>query len=160
VLTSLSVALSSWWVKAPLLIAIGLACDLCRRRLPLAFLSAAGATLFASLLVGPLKDLFDRARPPEADPGLGSLVEIPENASFPSGHAATAFAAATAIGIVSPRMRPYALTLAAGVALSRVYLRVHFPLDVLAGALLGAGIGALAAWAALSLVRRADPQAA
>ncbi len=141
--------------------AIGLACDvLCRRRLPLAFLSAAGATFFASLLVGPLKDIFDRARPPEADPGLGSLVALPENASFPSGHAATAFAAATAIGILSPRMRPYALALAAGVALSRVYLRVHFPLDVFAGALLGAGVGALVAWGALSVLRRAGPQPA
>jgi undecaprenyl-diphosphatase len=159
-LTAISVALSSWWVKGPLIVAIGLACDVCRRRLPLAFVSAAAATLFASLMVGPLKDLFDRARPPEADPGLDALVALPENASFPSGHAATAFAAATAIGILSPRMRPYALALAAGVALSRVYLRVHFPLDVLAGSLLGAGVGALVAWAALSLVRRANPQPA
>jgi undecaprenyl-diphosphatase len=158
-LTAVFVVLSAWWVKGPLLVGLGLGCDLWRRRVPLAFLSAGAATLAASLIVGPLKDLFDRARPPEADPGLGSLAAIPENASFPSGHAATAFAAATAIGILSPRMRPYALALAVGVGLSRIYLRVHFPLDVLAGALLGAAIGALVAWAALSLARPADPRA-
>jgi undecaprenyl-diphosphatase len=47
------------------------------------------------------------------------------------------------------------LILAAAVALSRVYLRVHFPLDVLAGSLLGAGLGALAALLALQLTARA-----
>jgi undecaprenyl-diphosphatase len=160
VLTAVFVLLSAWWVKGPLLVGLGLGCDIWRRRLPLAFLSAGAATLSASLVVGPLKDAFDRARPPEADPGLGSLAAIPDNASFPSGHAATAFAAATAIGILSPRMRPYALALAAGVALSRIYLRVHFPLDVVAGALLGAGIGALVAWAALRVARPADPRPA
>jgi undecaprenyl-diphosphatase len=159
-LTALFVLLSAWWVKGPLLVGLGLGCDLWRRRVPQAFLAAGAATIAASLIVSPLKDLFERARPPEADPGLGSLVAIPENASFPSGHAATAFAAATAIAILSPRMRPYALGLAAAVALSRVYLRVHYPLDVLAGALLGAGLGALAAFAALKLFRSAEPSPA
>jgi undecaprenyl-diphosphatase len=159
-LTALFVVLSAWWVKGPLLVGLGLGCDLWRRRVPQAFLAAGAATLAASLIVGPLKDLFERSRPPEADPGLGSLVAIPENASFPSGHAATAFAAATAIAILSPRMRPYALGLAAAVALSRVYLRVHYPLDVLAGALLGAGLGALAAIVALKLFRSAEPRPA
>jgi undecaprenyl-diphosphatase len=160
VLTAVFVALSAWWVKGPLLLALGLGCDLWRRRLPLAFGAAAISVLSASLVVGRLKDLFERARPPEADPGLGSLVAIPTNASFPSGHAATAFAAATAIAILSPRMRPYALGIAAAVALSRVYLRVHFPLDVLAGAALGAGLGALAAWTALRLSRSLDARPA
>jgi undecaprenyl-diphosphatase len=153
VLTAVFVALSAWWVKGPLLVALGLGCDVWRRRAPLAFLAAVAATLTASVAVGALKDVFERARPPEADPGLGSLVAIPSNPSFPSGHAATAFAAATAIALLSPRMRPYALGIAAAVALSRIYLRVHFPLDVVAGAALGAGIGAVAAWTALRLAR-------
>jgi undecaprenyl-diphosphatase len=157
VLTALFVLLSAWWVKGPLLVGLGLGCDLWRRRAPLAFLAAGAATLSTSLVVAPLKDLFERARPPEADPGLGAVVELPANHSFPSGHSATAFAAATAIAILSPRMRPYALALAAAVALSRVYLRVHFPLDVIAGGLLGAGIGALAAWAALRAARAFAP---
>jgi undecaprenyl-diphosphatase len=160
VLTALFVALSAWWVKGPLLLAFGLGCDLWRRRLPLAFLAATSAALAASAVVAPLKDAVGRARPPEADPGLGSLVAIPDNPSFPSGHAATAFAAATAIAILSPRARPYALGLAAAVALSRVYLRVHFPLDIAAGALIGAALGALAAWVAMRVAGTAEPQQA
>ena len=46
-------------------------------------------------------------------------------------------------------MRPYSLGLAAAIALSRVYLRVHFPLDILAGGVIGAGLGALVALTAM-----------
>jgi undecaprenyl-diphosphatase len=159
-LTSLCVLLSAWWVKGPLLVGLGLACDLWRRRIPLAFLAAGTATLTTSLVVSPLKELVDRHRPPESEPGLGSLVALPGNASFPSGHAATAFAAATAIAVVSPRMRPYALGLAAAIALSRVYLRVHFPLDVLAGGIIGAALGVLAALVAMRLARLSSPRPA
>jgi len=152
VLTSIFVVLSAWWVKGPLLIGLGLAADMWGRRLPVAFAAAGVATLAASLVVGQLKDVFDRARPPQSDPGLGSLVALPDNPSFPSGHAATAFAAATAIAVLCPRLRPWALALAAAVALSRVYLRVHFPLDVLAGGLIGAALGALAGFVALRAI--------
>jgi membrane-associated phospholipid phosphatase len=160
VLTAVFVALSAWWVKGPLLIGLGLWSDVWRRRLPLAFLAAAAATGIASLVVHFLKLAFDRARPPVADPDLGSVVAIPGNPSFPSGHSATAFAAATAVAILCPRMRPYALAIAAAVALSRVYLRVHFPLDVVVGAGVGAGLGALCAFAVLRLARPATPAAA
>jgi undecaprenyl-diphosphatase len=160
VLTALFVLLSAWWVKGPLLVALGLGCDLWRRRAPLAFLAAGAAAISASLVVAPLKELFERDRPSEADPLLGSLVAIPSDHSFPSGHAAMAFAAATAIAIFSPRMRPYVLALAAAIALSRVYLRVHFPLDVVGGALVGAALGALAAWFALRLSPRSEPRPA
>jgi undecaprenyl-diphosphatase len=149
------VLLSAWWVKGPLLVGLGLWSDLWRRRLPLAFAAAVVATGAASLVAHALKQVFDRERPGVADPDLGSPIAIPDNASFPSGHSATAFAAATAVAILCPRMRPYALAIAAAVALSRVYLRVHFPLDVLAGAVVGAGLGALCAFAALRLVRPA-----
>ncbi len=155
VLTAVFVALSAWWVKGPLLIGLGLWSDLWRRRLPMAFGAAAVATGVASLVVHWLKLAFDRDRPPVEDPALGSLVAIPGNPSFPSGHSATAFAAATAVAILCPRMRPWALGIAAAVALSRVYLRVHFPLDVLAGGLIGAGLGALTGLVALRIVRPA-----
>jgi undecaprenyl-diphosphatase len=159
VLTAVFVVLSAWWVKGPLLIGMGLWSDMWRRRLPLAFAAAAAATGIASLVVHFLKLAFDRARPPVADPDLGSLVAIPGNPSFPSGHSATAFAAATAIAILCPRLRVAVLILAAGVALSRVYLRVHFPLDIVAGGVLGAALGALAALAARRLLA-AGPQTA
>ncbi len=152
-LTALFVVLSAWWVKGPLLVGLGLCSDLWRRRLPVAFAAAAAATGAASLVTHVLKETFARARPPVADPGLGSLTAIPGNPSFPSGHSATAFAAATALAILCPRLRPAVLVLAAAVALSRVYLRVHFPLDVIAGGLIGAGLGALCGLAALRLVR-------
>jgi undecaprenyl-diphosphatase len=146
-LTSVFMLLSAWWVKGPLLVAAGLGADLWARRPPVAGIAAAAAVLLSSLLVTPLKELFDRARPPESEPGLGFLGTLPDSGSFPSGHSATAFAAATAVAILCPRLRPLVLALAAGVALSRIYLRVHFPLDVLAGGLLGAAVGAGAALA-------------
>jgi undecaprenyl-diphosphatase len=152
-LTAVFVVLSAWWVKGPLLACLGLCSDLWRRRLPVAFAAAAAAIGAASLVTDVLKQAFGRARPPVADPGLGSLVSIPGNPSFPSGHSATAFAAATAVAILCPRLRLPVLAIAAAVALSRVYLRVHFPLDVIAGGLIGAGLGALCGLAALRLVR-------
>jgi undecaprenyl-diphosphatase len=160
VLTSVFIVLSAWWVKGPLLIGLGLAADVWRRRLPVAFLAAGAATIATSLVVDVLKNVFDRARPPESDPGLGSLVALPHNPSFPSGHAATAFAAATAVAVLCPKLRPWALGLAAAVALSRVYLRVHFPFDILVGGLIGAGLGALAGFVALSAIRGRERPAA
>jgi undecaprenyl-diphosphatase len=84
-----------------------------------------------------LKALFDRERPPlryaEPDP----LVRTPHDGSFPSGHAATSFAAATILSFAFPRLAPYLFVLAAAVAWSRVYVGVHYPLDILGGALLG-----------------------
>jgi undecaprenyl-diphosphatase len=151
------VVASAWWVKGPLLVALGLCSDVWRRRLPLAFLAALAATGLASVLAHGLKEIFGRERPPEVDPGLGSLVPIPGNSSFPSGHSATAFAAATAVAVLCPRLRPFALAIAAAVALSRVYLRVHFPLDVVVGALIGGGVGLLCALLALRIVRSPAP---
>jgi|SRR5215207_2009074 len=156
-LTAMFVVLSASWVKGPLLVGLGLCSDLWRRRIPLAFAAAATATGVASLVTHLLKDGFGRERPPVADPGLGSLASIPDNPSFPSGHSATAFAAATAVAILCPRLRLAVLAIAAAVALSRVYLRVHFPLDVVAGAALGAALGALCGLAAVRLARWRAP---
>jgi len=79
-------------------------------------------------------------------------IGLPHDPSMPSGHAMNAFAGAVLLGAVVPRARGPLLGLAALIGLSRVYLGVHFPSDVLAGALLGSGIGAAAAW----LLRRAE----
>jgi undecaprenyl-diphosphatase len=152
-LTFLFVLASTWFVMWPLIIAAGCACDAKRKCLPRATVAAGVAVTTAALLVTLLKDLFDRARPPVADPALDPVGLVPASASFPSGHAATAFAAAVAVAIIYPRLRWPLLGLAAVVAVSRVYLGVHYMLDVAAGTLLGIGIGIAAACAVNAVAR-------
>jgi len=65
--------------------------------------------------------------------------------SFPSGHAQTAFAAGAYLSLLVPRWAPLFLSLAIGVGLSRIYMGVHFPLDVIVGGLIG-GTLALGVW--------------
>ena len=97
-----------------------------------------------------LKALIDRPRPPLRYTEPKTLVPLPHDASFPSGHAATSFAAATILSFAYPRLAPFLYLLAAAVAFSRVYVGVHYPLDVLGGA----ALGVLVAVALRFLVRR------
>jgi undecaprenyl-diphosphatase len=85
-----------------------------------------------------IKALVGRDRPPLRYPEPKTLVPTPHDASFPSGHAATSFAAATMLAFAFPRLAPAFLVLAAAVGFSRIYVGVHYPLDVLGGAALGA----------------------
>jgi undecaprenyl-diphosphatase len=97
-----------------------------------------------------LKALFDRERPPLRYAEPEPLVRTPHDGSFPSGHAATSFAAATILSLAFPRLAPVLFVLAAAVAWSRVYVGVHYPFDILGGAVLGV----LVALALTQLVRR------
>jgi undecaprenyl-diphosphatase len=154
-LTAVFVLASTWFVKWPLILAIGSACDAWRKCFPRAACAAGLAVTSAAVLVTALKELFDRARPPVADPSVDPIGIVPASASFPSGHAATAFAAAVAVALVYPRLGRPLLALAAIVAVSRVYLGVHYVLDVAAGTLLGIAVGIAAAW----MIRRVAPPA-
>ncbi|MFB7776057.1 phosphatase PAP2 family protein [Streptomyces bauhiniae] len=92
-------------------------------------LASAAANLFGKRMVR-------RHRPDreEAQVAVARHVRMPESASFPSGHTASATAFATAVGVVLP---PAAVPLAVAVGYSRVHTGVHYPGDVAAGAVLG-----------------------
>jgi undecaprenyl-diphosphatase len=111
-----------------------------------------------------VKRLIGRARPLVGG-GIDPFHYLPlswkvEYASFPSGHAVDAFAAAAAIGALWPNARPLLWTYAVAIAVSRVVLTAHFPSDVLAGAIVGAtGALLVRAWFAsrrLAFARGAD----
>lgn len=70
-------------------------------------------------------------------------VRMPASHSWPSGHAASAFAFSTAVGAAIPELDTALRLAATVVAYSRVHTGVHYPGDVIAGALIGAGIGSL-----------------
>src|SRR4051794_29645751 len=98
----------------------------------------------ASALVNvALKPLGRRRRPGRDVHGvpLARHVPMPTSSSLPSGHAASAFAFATGAGAIMPRVSPALLVLAALVGYSRVHTGVHYPGDVVAGALAGAAVG-------------------
>jgi membrane-associated phospholipid phosphatase len=69
------------------------------------------------------------------------LARAPTKLSFPSAHATSSVAAATALGRVEPRARPYLFALAAAICVGRPYLGMHYPSDVLGGAALGLCLG-------------------
>ena len=88
------------------------------------------------------KYLFDRARPFISDTEIAPLVKTPSSSSFPSGHSATAAAGTLTLSVVYPAFAPALLLSGVLVALSRIYLGVHYPFDVLAGLFIGTATAA------------------
>lgn len=105
------------------------------------FVTAAVAVAVADLAAWGLQDSIARDRPPLQTPEPAPLVHVPNTGSLPSGHAATSFAAATVLALAVPRLAVPVAVLAVAIALSRLYVGVHYPLDSVAGAVLGVVIG-------------------
>ncbi|MEO6124114.1 MAG: phosphatase PAP2 family protein [Ilumatobacteraceae bacterium] len=91
-----------------------------------------------------IKRLFRRERPTETgDPRFH--IRQPSTSSFPSGHASSAFVAATLLcGWSGKRSAPMWFGIAVIVAISRVYVRIHHASDIVGGAVVGLGLGAVA----------------
>jgi undecaprenyl-diphosphatase len=125
----------SWFLQGAVLTAV-------HERSGLLFSVIACSTLLATGVAQVLKRLWRRPRPVVAIEGFEAACAVPDCFSFPSGHTAVAFSVAFAtqgfgtLGSVE-------LALALGIASSRVYLGAHYPLDVVAGAVVGIVTGTL-----------------
>ena len=111
------------------------------------------AVALSDLGAGVIKHVVQRIRPCHVIPEVHLLVGCTRSFAMPSNHASNMFALASVTGILLPRWGWVVLPLAGGVAYSRVYLGVHYPSDVLVGAVWGIAIG----WGLSVSVRRVLP---
>lgn len=112
-----------------------------------------GAILTAALCIdlilcnGLLKNLFARIRPYDVNTSVQLLIAKPADFSFPSGHTAAAFTAVAALYFAGEKkMWKPVLALAVIIALTRLYLYVHYPTDILGGIAVGMTAGYLGFW--------------
>ena len=105
-------------------------------------IAALGTTYVVQRMIKPI---FRRSRP-WVDRDVLVVGIRTTDASFPSGHTAASFAAATVLASFYPIAAPLVYALATGVGVSRVHLGHHFPSDVVAGAMLGVASGSGLAW--------------
>jgi undecaprenyl-diphosphatase len=115
---------------------VGVALDRPRRHRWGRALAAVGVAYAVNVAV---KFVVRRPRPGFGD--LPHLIGTPTQLSFPSSHATSSFAAARVYAPLLGAAGPAVYPLAAGMAATRVYLGVHYPSDILAGALLGTLVG-------------------
>jgi undecaprenyl-diphosphatase len=119
----------------PLLVAVLLVADPAVGR---AFPAAAAVAFSIELpIYKVIKQTVKRDRPCEILPGVEGRVKPSDRFSFPSGHTAAAFLMATLLGHSYPVLYPLTGAWALAVGLSRIYLGVHYPTDVMAGMCLG-----------------------
>lgn len=88
-----------------------------------------------------LKSLLSRERPYKILEGLNTFDIILKDHSFPSGHTSATFAIATTVALNIPKLSIIVFGIASLIGISRIYLGVHYPTDVVAGMILGIGSG-------------------
>ena len=106
-----------------------------------------------------LKPMVARDRPFWIDPTVQMLVKAPTDYSFPSGHSGASFAAAVAFVQYHRKWGIAALVVAALIAVSRMYLFIHFPTDVLVGIILGIVSGIVSGYVVRAAFRKWGKQA-
>ncbi|MCL1146434.1 phosphatase PAP2 family protein [Shewanella marinintestina] len=123
--------------NGPAYLYLAVACLLVDRQVDSLFNAMLAAYLVELPLYFILKNLIRRPRPCHALVGGSASLEPADKFSLPSGHTAAAFVMATSIYFIYPEFIYFAALWAISVGCSRVILGVHYPLDILAGALLG-----------------------
>lgn len=93
-----------------------------------------------------LKNVVARPRPCWRFPDIEMLIAVPRDYSFPSGHTMSSFAAAASVYIWDKKWGMAALAGAVIIAVSRLYFYVHYPTDILAGALMGVFLAMVSWW--------------
>jgi undecaprenyl-diphosphatase len=107
----------------------------------IAFAASASAEAATVFLFRFLKKASKRKRPCHMESHCWANVLPPDQFSFPSGHAMSAFAIAVPLCIFYPQLQAALFALSVSIAVSRVILGMHFVSDVIVGSLLGAGLG-------------------
>ena len=104
---------------------------------------ASGVSLAIMLLINDvtIKSIVGRPRPYTLREDIDTIIPYPMGTSFPSGHTCASFSAATAIFLYDKKLGAFAYLLAALIGFSRNYFYVHYPTDVICGALLGIILG-------------------
>jgi undecaprenyl-diphosphatase len=123
------------------------------RRMRILLIVCAAAVALSDQGANLIKDAVQRTRPCHVIPEVHLLAGCAHSPAFPSNHASNMFMVATMAWLEFRRWRWILPALAAMLAYSRVYVGVHYPSDVMGGALLGAAIG----WACTTMVSRALP---
>src|SRR5215472_3884405 len=115
--------------------------------------AAGGAAIAGIFVFKALKHLSQRPRPCQIEPHCWSKILPPDQFSFPSGHAMTAFSIALVISYFYPSLEGVLWFLALNIAISRIVLGMHFLSDVLAGIVLGVALGlaSITAFASMGL---------